>query len=204
MEPNDGQAPVHISEFQRSFEESSVGGADLWSFPSWSQPHPDPTRMWSHLVPCSHPQGAEIKLALRRSRLRPTSYPDPINRHLTGHPAPMWQQRSSTATKKIRLMLTCNEYMTPTSASVRTGGMERNEVRPPISHVVVYIPCILKKSVHNYAIFSSFYCSMETPTIIRVGTRNYITRIALYHKNMYWYTCITRKVTRPENDMVLV
>ena len=106
--------------------------------------------------------------------------------------------------QKIRLMETCDEYMTPTSASVRTGGMERNEVRPPISHVVVYIPCILKKSVHNYAIFSSFYCSMETPTIIRVGTRNYITRIALYHKNMYWYTCITRKVTRPENDMVFV
>ena len=23
----------------------------------------------------------------------------------------------------------------------RTGGMERNEVQPPVSHVVVYIPC---------------------------------------------------------------
>ena len=56
--------------------------------------------MRSHLVPCSHPKGAENKLAL--SRQRPTIYPDPIHRHPTGHPVPMWQQRSSTATKKAR------------------------------------------------------------------------------------------------------
>ena len=28
-----------------------------------------------------------------------------------------------------------------TNNILRTGGMERNEVRPPVSHVVVYIPC---------------------------------------------------------------
>ena len=27
---------------------------------------------------------------------------------------------------------------------LRTGGMERNEVRPPVPHVVVYIPCSKK------------------------------------------------------------
>ena len=26
---------------------------------------------------------------------------------------------------------------------LRTGGMEHNEVRPPVSHVVVYIPCTM-------------------------------------------------------------
>ena len=47
-------------------------------------------------------------------------------------------------------------YMT---ARLRTKGMERNEVRPPVSRVVVYIPCskvrkmVLRAFICKYAIF---------------------------------------------------
>ena len=54
-----------------------------------------------------------------------------------------------------------------------------------------------------YAIFSGFYCRMETARIIRVGTRRYIIRIPAVPQE-HVLLCITRKVTRPENDMVLV
>ena len=54
------------------------------------------------MVPYSHPHVAEIKLAIRSRRWEPTRYPDSIHRQPTGHPVPMWQQRSSTATKKAR------------------------------------------------------------------------------------------------------
>ena len=44
---------------------------------------------------------------------------------------------------------------------------------------------------------------METSRIIRVGTRDYILRIAAVSQE-HVLVCITRKVTRAENDMVLV
>ena len=44
---------------------------------------------------------------------------------------------------------------------------------------------------------------METLRIIRVGTRDYILRIAAVSQE-HVLVCITRKVTRAENDMVLV
>ena len=56
---------------------------------------------------------------------------------------------------------------------------------------------------YTCAIFSGFNCSMETSRIIRVGNRNYIERIAAVSQG-HVPVCITRKVTRPENDMVLV
>ena len=43
---------------------------------------------------------------------------------------------------------------------------------------------------------------METSRIIRVGTGNYFTGIAAASQE-HVLVCITRKVTRPENDMVL-
>ena len=60
-------------------------------------------------------------------------------------------------------------------------------------------------SLYTYAILSRFYCNMETSRRIRVGTRNYVirTRIAAVSQE-HVLVCITRKVTRPENDMVLV
>ena len=57
--------------------------------------------------------------------------------------------------------------------------------------------------VNTYAIFSGFNYSMETSRTIRAGTPNYITRIAAV-SHEYVLICLTRKVTRPENDMVLV
>ena len=56
---------------------------------------------------------------------------------------------------------------------------------------------------YTYAIFSGFYCRMETSRKIRVGTRNYIMRTAAVSQ-AHVQVCITRKVTRPKNDMVLV
>ena len=44
---------------------------------------------------------------------------------------------------------------------------------------------------------------METSRIIRVGTRDYILRIAAVSQE-HVLVCITRKVTRPEDDMVLM
>ena len=74
---------------------------------------------------------------------------------------------------------------------LRTGGMERNEVRRPVSHVVVIMPCRKKNVVHTGAIFSGFHCSMETSTIIRVGARNYIRRIVAVSQE-HVPVCITR------------
>ena len=56
----------------------------------------------------------------------------------------------------------------------------------------------------TYAIFSWFHCSMGTLRIIRVGTRNYNKRIAAAVSQEHVLVCITRRATRPENDMVLV
>ena len=62
-----------------------------WSFGPF---HPDPSRtlippgcdpVWYH----APNNKAEMKLAIRRCCRRPTSYPDPIHRHPTGHPVPM-------------------------------------------------------------------------------------------------------------------
>ena len=64
--------------------------------------------------------------------------------------------------------------------------MERNEVRPPVSHVIVYIP----------------YGGIETSRIIRVDTPNYIILVAAVSQHVL--VCLTRKVTLLENDMVLV
>ena len=83
---------------------------------------------------------------------------------------------------------------------LRSGGMERKEVRPPVSHVVVYILCSEKHkwgTVHTYAIFSGLHCSMETSRVRRVGTRNHIIRIAAVSQK-HALVCIERKVTRPE------
>ena len=44
---------------------------------------------------------------------------------------------------------------------------------------------------------------MKTSRIIRVGTRNYIIRISAVSPK-HVLVCITRKVTLPENNMVLV
>ena len=44
---------------------------------------------------------------------------------------------------------------------------------------------------------------METARTIRVGTRNYIMRIDAVSQE-HILVCITRKVTRPENDMLVV
>ena len=44
---------------------------------------------------------------------------------------------------------------------------------------------------------------METSRRIRVGTRNYTTRIAAVSQE-HVLVGVTRKITRPENDMVLV
>ena len=57
--------------------------------------------------------------------------------------------------------------------------------------------------VYTCAIFSGFNCSMETSRIIRVGARNYVIRIAASSQE-HVLACITRKVTRPEDDMVLM
>ena len=46
-------------------------------------------------------------------------------------------------------------------------------------------------------------CRMETPRMIRVGTRNYTIRIAAVSQ-AHVLVRTTRKVTRPENNMVLV
>ena len=81
--------------------------------------------------------------------------------------------------------------------------MERNEVRRPVSHVVVIMPCRKKNVVHTGAIFSGFHCSMETSTIIRVGARNYIRRIVAVSQE-HVPVCITRKVSRHENDTDLM
>ena len=46
---------------------------------------------------------------------------------------------------------------------------------------------------------------METTRRIRVGTRSYIIRIAADVTQEHVLVCVTRKkVTRPENDMVLM
>ena len=74
---------------------------------------------------------------------------------------------------------------------LRTGGMERNEVRPPVSHIIVYqvryisysAKSILYTSNYTSKIFSGVHCSMET-WIIRVGTRD--CTICMY------CCCITR------------
>ena len=85
---------------------------------------------------------------------------------------------------------------------VRTGRMERNKVRPPVSHVVVYIPC--SKTSNMVYILTQYFQGMETPRRKRVGTRIYVIRIAAAVSREHVLVCITRKVTRPENDMVLV
>ena len=43
---------------------------------------------------------------------------------------------------------------------------------------------------------------METSRILRVGNRNDIMRIAAVSQEHVLVVCVTRKVTRPENDMV--
>ena len=58
--------------------------------------------------------------------------------------------------------------------------------------------------VNTYAILSGFYCSMETPRRIRLGTRIYIIRNAAAVTQEHVLVCLTRKVTWPENDTVLV
>ena len=51
--------------------------------------------------------------------------------------------------------------------------------------------------------FRGFTVVMETSRLIRVCPRKYIIRIAAVSQE-HVQACITRKVTRPEIDMVLV
>ena len=87
----------------------------------------------------------------------------------------------------------------------RTGGMERTEVRPPVSYVVMYIPVVkYHNMVHIYLRNTLvFYCSMYTSRIIRVGTRTYVIRIAAVSQGQV-SVCITRKNIRAENCIVSV
>ena len=81
---------------------------------------------------------------------------------------------------------------------LRKGRMKRNEVRQLASHVVVYIPCSKKKNmVYSYAMFSGFYCSMETSRRMLDGTRNYVTRVAaaLSREHVPVYTYNTQSDT---------
>ena len=54
---------------------------------------------------------------------------------------------------------------------------------------------------YTYALFSEFPRSMETSRTIRVGIRNDIIRIAAVWQE---HVTVTRKIARPQNDMVLV
>ena len=58
--------------------------------------------------------------------------------------------------------------------------MEFHQIRPTGPYGVMYLPCNTMKNIAWYACasLSGFYCSMETPIIIRVGTRIYGGRIS--------------------------
>ena len=58
--------------------------------------------------------------------------------------------------------------------------------------------------VYFFATFSAFYCSMGTSRIIQAGTRSYNKRITTVVSQEHVLICTTRKVTRPEHDMVIV
>ena len=82
--------------------------------------------------------------------------------------------------------------------------MERNEVRPPVSHVVVYTSCSKKKVcilAQYFRVFTVVWKRQEQYEMVLVITC--ILRIAAASQE-HVLVCITRKVTRPENDMVLV
>ena len=81
--------------------------------------------------------------------------------------------------------------------------MERNEVRPPVSFVVSHVYTMWKNRISTCAMFPGFYCSMDMPRIIRVGTRAYVIRIAAVSPE-HVPVCITLKIALAENDMVLV
>ena len=68
------------------------------------------------------------------------------------------------------------------------------QVRPPVSHTVVYIPFRKEKwyTWYTCSVFSRFYGSMKTSRIIRVGTRNYILRIAAVSQE-HVLECRTRR-----------
>ena len=83
--------------------------------------------------------------------------------------------------------------------------MECNELRPPVSHLFVYMPCRKKTRYILKTIFSGFYRStgIKTSRIVRVGTRNYIIRIAVVSQG-HVLVSITRKETPPVITMVFV
>ena len=58
--------------------------------------------------------------------------------------------------------------------------------------------------VYTHARVSGFYSNMETSRRIRAGTRNYIMCIAAAVSQEDLLVYITRKVTQPENGMILV
>ena len=74
--------------------------------------------------------------------------------------------------------------------TLRTGGIGRNEVRPPVLHVVVYIPCS-KKSI---CIVTQYFRGFTV-----VWKRNYqvyyIIRIAAVSQE-HVLVCITRKISK--------
>ena len=83
--------------------------------------------------------------------------------------------------------------------------MDYNEVRPP---VVVYIVMyhVAKNKIWymlTQYVWGFTGCSLKTSRIVRVGTRNCTIRIAAVSQE-HALVSTTRKVTRPENDTVLV
>ena len=90
-------------------------------------------------------------------------------------------------------------YDTKQYQVLRKGRMKCDEVPPPVSYVVTYIPC---SKIENM-VWAGLYCSMGRSRIIRVGTRIYVIRIAAVSQE-HVHACITRKITRAENDMVLM
>ena len=70
----------------RPMEVDLLTSSPVYFQPSRGWSHPDfiPPRYYPILVPCSHPQGAEMKWALRRGRRRPTGHPHPVQKSKMG------------------------------------------------------------------------------------------------------------------------
>ena len=77
--------------------------------------------------------------------------------------------------------------------------MQRNEVRPRISHVVVYMPCSKKiNMIYTKAIFRhcTVFCNRwKNYELVFVTT--YTTRLSAVSQEHELVLCITREVTRP-------
>ena len=77
-----------------------------------------------------------------------------------------------------------------------TGRRERNDVRPPVSHVVVYIPCSKRLSivVYSYAFFFQGF------TAVQKRQQCELVLVMIFYQVVsqeHVLVCITRKETRP-------